>query len=366
MDYTQAGVDVEREAEVSKAFYEVAKKTFDLRKGTIGEIIIPCDDFAGVRVIDVGQLPPGSVMCLGFDGVGTKAEIAQRMNDHSTIAFDLLAMVCDDAIVRGAEPVLMGSVLDTCALPDLAAMKQLTTGYLAAAKEANVAIINGEIAQLGDAVGGYGKNKYNWCASLVWFAKKEKLFTGQEIKKGDSVVLFSETGFRSNGLSLVRKAFENEYGSDWHTVAFGDTVLGTAVLQPSKIYSRALVHMHGGFNTDGCCEIHGVSHITGGGIPEKLGRMLHPSGLGVFLDNVFTPCDAMLHCQEVGSVSDEDAYNTWNMGQGLAVITPEPEKVISEAKKFGIVACVGGVVTAEQGITLVSKGFNKSGQELKW
>ncbi len=364
MDYKDSGVNIELGDDASKILYKAAKLTFDNRKGNIGEIIVPFDDFSGVRAINIGNLPEGSLMCIGFDGVGTKVEIAQRMNNHKTIAFDLFAMVCDDAIVRGAEPVLIGSVLDVNSLgkeneSHIEQLKQLAEGYVKAADAANVAVINGELAELGDGVGGYGKFKYNWCSSIAWFANKNKLFTGKEVQLGDSVVVLEEKGFRSNGLSLTRKVFEQKHGPEWHNFEFEGEKLGNLVLIPSTIYSKAVIHMHGGFKTEGCCKIHGVSHITGGGLPGKLGRVLKPSGYGAELDNLFEPCKAMQYCQELGNIADKEAYRTWNMGQGLAIITPEPEKVIQEAAKFNIKAQIAGKVIEENKIKIKSKGKDK-------
>ncbi|MDP2946521.1 MAG: AIR synthase related protein [Nanoarchaeota archaeon] len=156
-------------------------------------------------------------MNIGFDGVGTKMELAERVNDHNTIAFDLFAMVCDDAVVRGAEPVLIGSILDVNSLGKdgenyIEQVRQLAKGYVEAAREANVAIVNGEVAELGNRVGGFGSFNYNWGAGVVWFAKKNNLFTGREIKVGDAVVAFKENGFRSNGLSLVRNIQRGIWG----------------------------------------------------------------------------------------------------------------------------------------------------------
>ncbi|MBW2992057.1 hypothetical protein KY345_02455 [Candidatus Woesearchaeota archaeon] len=369
MDYKKSGVNIELGDDASKILYEAAKLTFENRKDNIGEIIVPFDDFSGVRAIDISKLPEGSLMCMGFDGVGTKVEIAQRMNNHTTIAFDLFAMVCDDAIVRGAEPVLIGSVLDVNSLgndekSNIQHLKQLAEGYIRAAKEANVAVINGELAELGNAVGGHGDFNYNWCSGLVWFANKNKLFTGKEIKVNDSIVVLEEKGFRSNGLSLVRKVFKNQFGDNWHNKDFQGEKLGNLVLTPSTIYSKAVVNMHGGFKTEGTCKIHGVAHITGGGLPGKLGRILKPSGYGAELNNLFEPCKAMRYCQELGKIDDKEAYRTWNMGQGLAIITPEPEKVIKEAEKFGIKAKIAGKVIEEKKIKIKSKGIFDTDKQL--
>jgi phosphoribosylformylglycinamidine cyclo-ligase len=228
-------------------------------------------------------------------------------------------MVCDDAVVRGAEPVIIGSVLDVKSLgkdnnSHINLVKQLAVGYIEAAKEANVAIVNGEIAELGARVGGYGEFNYNWSAGVVWFAKKERLLTGYEVKEGDSLVGLREEGFRSNGLSLLRKIMKSAHGENWHEETYDGKNLAELALQPSRIYSGAVVDMFGGFANEPKAKVHGIAHITGGGVPEKLGRMLRPSGLGAHLSELFRPSNLMLYCQERGSVTDEEAYKTWNMG----------------------------------------------------
>src|SRR6204780_1920255 len=99
--YALAGVDVDIEAEASRILYEASKKTFENRSGKIGEGVTPFDDFAGLKMVDMSKLPEGTFMSLGFDGAGTKVEIAERVQKYDTIAFDLFAMVCDDALIRG-------------------------------------------------------------------------------------------------------------------------------------------------------------------------------------------------------------------------------------------------------------------------
>ena len=351
--YEEAGVNIELGDDVSKILYNAAKQTWDNRKGKLGEIIVPFDDFSGVRAIDVSNLPSGTLMNIGFDGVGTKMELAERVGDHRTIAYDLFAMVCDDAVVRGAEPVLIGSILDVNTLTDnIEEVRQLAEGYVNAARDANVAVINGEVAELGNRVGGYGKFNYNWGAGLVWFANKDRLFTGLEIKDGDSIVALKENGFRSNGLSLVRKILNN---NDW------PSDLVQAALEPSKIYSGAVVDMFGGYDGEPKAEIHGVVHVTGGGIPGKLGRVLKPSGLGANLDNLYTPPDVMLECQKLGDVSNEEAYKTWNMGQGMLIISPNPADVISVASGHGIDAKEVGEVYSKPSVCIKSKGYCDEG-----
>ncbi|MEA2003704.1 MAG: AIR synthase-related protein [archaeon] len=367
--YADSGVNIELGDDASIILYNASKATWKNRKGMLGEIIVPFDDFSGIRYIDVSNLPEGTVMNLAFDGVGTKIEIAERMNNYLTIAYDLFAMVCDDAVVRGAEPVIIGSILDINSFGNneinhIEKIHQFAEGYINAAKTANVAVVNGEVAELGDRVDGYGNFNSNWGAGLVWFANKGRLFTGREIETEDYCIGLYEPGFRSNGLSLVRKTFSTAYGDEWHNVDFNEKKLGDWVLTPSTIYSACVCSMFGGYDREPRVELHGVSHITGGGLPGKLGRVLKPSGLGADIDNPFTPGEALLHCQEKGNIPDHEAYRAFNMGQGMVIITPDPEEAIKIAEEFGIGAQVIGKVTEEKGIRIKSKGFFSEGEEL--
>lgn len=310
-------------------------------------------------------MPKDTYMNINFDGVGTKIEIAERMAKHDAVAYDLFAMVCDDAVVRGAEPVIVGSILDVKSLGDkdesyIKFLKQLAVGYVNAAKDANVAVVNGEVAELGARVNGYGKFNYNWGAGVVWFAKKDRLLTGHEIKSGDMVVALKEKVLRSNGLSLVRKIIKENYGEEWHNENYKGKSLGELVLEPSKIYSKAVVDMFGGFGDWPKAEIHGVVHVTGGGVPGKLGRILKPSKLSANLDNLFKPSELMLHCREISNVTDREAYKTWNMGQGMLIITPEPDKVMEVAEKYNIESKVAGIIidNMEELIIIKNKGLN--------
>ena len=367
--YADSGVNIKLGDDASIILYNASKATWKNREGILGEVIVPFDDFSGIRYIEVGNLPKDTVMNLGFDGVGTKIEIAERMNNYLTIAYDLFAMVCDDAVVRGAEPVIIGSILDINSLGNdeishINKIRQLAEGYINAAKAANVAVVNGELAELGQRVGGYGDFNSNWGAGLVWFAKKDRLFTGKEIEAGDYCIGLYESGFRSNGISLVRNTFSTAYGDEWHNVDFNGKKLGDWVLTPSTIYSACVSSMFGGFDKEPRVELHGVSHITGGGLPGKLGRVLKPSGLGADIDTPFTPGEALLHCQEKGNIPDYEAYRAWNMGQGMVIITPDPKEAIKIAEKFGIGAQVIGKVTEEKGIKINSKGFFSESEEL--
>ena len=369
MTYAASGVHLDLGDAASQALYAAASRTWEQRRDRIGSVIIPHDDFSGVRYIDVGALPADTVMGIGFDGVGTKIEIAERTGRWDTIAFDLFAMVCDDAVVQGAEPVLIGTVLDvrtlgTDATPHLDIVAQLTEGYTAAAAAARVAILNGELAECGSRINGYGDFNCTWNAGVVWFAKRSRLLTGVVIRPGDAIVALEETGCRSNGYSLVRHILQQQHGDAWHTVPLGDTTLGTLALQPSCIYAAAVVDMLGGVDGEPQAALHGVVHVTGGGIPGKLGRLLRRVALGAEITDPLSPGPLLSYLQQHGPVSDAEAYRVWNMGQGMLLITPQPDTVCAVAAHHNITAHVVGEITAQPGIRLRSRGYFSAAEDM--
>lgn len=361
-------VNIELGDDVSRMLYEASKLTHENRPGFLVEFH---ESFSGMRAI------PGSVlkdidnlyMNLGFDGVGTKVEVSERRDDHSTVAHDLFAMVCDDAVVRGAEPIAIGSILDVRQLNDNSdtrrAVRQLCAGYVEAAKAAGVVVVNGEVAELGNRVGGYGDFNYNWGAAVLWFAHKERILTGHQIQPGDALVGLAEHGFRSNGITDVRKAMLEAYGPQWHhTVVegLGSASLGQLVQKPSIIYSRFVTNLTGGFDIERepKASVTGVAHITGGGQPSKLGRMLEPSGQGVVIDNPIEPPQIMLEVQRIRGFTDRAAYGKWHMGSGMVIATPEPDKVLAEAEAQGVAAQRIGYVSDEPGIRIRNRGAERA------
>lgn len=366
--YADVGVDVAIEAKAAKILYQASKSTWKNRQGLLGEVIVPRDDFSGLRYVALDHLPKDLVMFGGSDGVATKAMVAEKLHKFDTLAYDLIAMVCDDAVIRGGEPVLLKSVLDVNTLGTdekrLGYIRQLAVGYKKAAKAAGVAVINGELAQLGETLGDLGEFRLSWSADVTWFAHKERLISGSQVKPGMALVAFHEPGVRSNGLSLLRTVFVNAHGPDWTGVKHGKTTLGMMALQPSIIYTKLMLELTGGLQNTPKATIYGAAHITGGGIPEKLGRMLRPSGHGALLDTPFKPGAILQTAQSAGNITDREAYGTWNMGHGMIVATTEPETVIKIAQKHKIKAQIVGSVVKDQKITVVSQGTENPGKAL--
>jgi len=372
-NYNQAGVHNDKKAIISKMFYEAMSATWVNRKGVFGEVVIPFDRFSGIRGMDVSMLPPGTMMGTCPDGIGTKVNLAEMMDDHTTMGYNLLAMCCDDAVVLGAEPIGFVSEFQTRTLEGedkkilFKQIKQVMQGYIAAAKATKIAVLGGETSELGDRVGGFGPFNYNWGGTAIWFARRDRLLTGEKIRPGDDIVGLMELGFRSNGFSLVRTTFGNKYGPDWVPVIFSEgKTLGDAAIVPSIIYTRAAVEMFGGYQGEPKIDVHKIIHITGEGMPGKVGRGIEASGYGVEINDPFAPPPIMLHCQEAGNVPDRDAYDTFNMGQGMAIITPSSDSkgAIAIANQYGIEAKVIGHVTQKKGIYIKNKGFFGKGEML--
>ena len=358
--YSNAGVNLATGDQASDILYRASKKTWENRRGLCGEVTEEFQGFFSFRGSDFSGLPPVVIGGHNQDGIGTKIEIAERTMLHTTMAFDLLAMVCDDASVRGCEPVLVGSSLSFNKV-DLGVVAQLAEGLVLAASEACVAVTNGELAELGSRVCGYGETNYNWEGTVFWLGREDRLCQYSKIKKNLSIVAFRENGFRSNGLTLVRKIFQSNYGTEWHKTQFQGQTLGTGVLTPSQIYTRAITDITGGVSKQPACQATCFVHITGGGIPGKLGRALHPSGLGARLENLFPAPPIMQKCKSDGNVSDMEAYRAWNMGNGLLCITSEPQAVVAVASALSIDAQIAGEVTSWPSIDIRDP---LSGQEL--
>ncbi|MBN1662681.1 MAG: hypothetical protein JW943_03670 [Deltaproteobacteria bacterium] len=350
--YKKAGVDVHLGDVCSKIMSAAADKTFVNRKGTSAEIkILEREGLHRIITVSIGGLR----LMLNSDGIGTKVEFAERTGKHNTMAYDLFAMLCDDAVRFGAEPVALSNVLDVNGL-DEKIIRELAGGMVKAAKDAGVAVVSGEIAELGARIGGYGRYNYNWGGTVLSIVRKE--LGGQALKAGNSIVGLEEKGFRSNGISLMRKIMEEAYGPNWHKQKKGARTLGDLALAPSKIYSKAALKMFD--------DAQGIVHVTGGGIPGKLGRLLAMKKMGANIADPFRPCDMMLLCQELGGVKDADAYRAWNMGQGMLIMSAKPEKIIATAAEHKIKAKVIGKITAAPGLKITSRGYYSPGKILSF
>jgi len=277
---------------------------------------------------------PSGPIAITSDGIGTKVEIAERMGRYDTLGFDLVAMVVDDLIAGGSRPIALSNILDVDRF-DEAIIDDLMRGLATAARTAEVVVAGGEIAQLGHRISGYGEGMHaNWCATAIGVPMPVHPSANRKPKAGDCIVALASDGFRSNGFTLARSILESRLGADWHDVSSESGMSwGDGLLTPSRIYAPAIVSM-----LTAELSVIACAHITGGGIPGNLPRILKGTRLRAELDALWPPHPSMVTLAEMAGIDPTDAYGQWNMGTGfLCVIAAEAaSEALTHAEKFGV------------------------------
>ncbi len=331
--YKDAGVDIDLGDKCSEIAYTSAKNTFKGRKGMIGEPLKDEGGFSGA--LDMGDY----YIVQNDDGVGTKIIIAEKIEKYDTMAYDLIAMVADDAACLGAETISITNTLDVNKVDDKK-IGPLMEGLEKAALQHKIVVPGGEIAELGEMVNGYV-----WNATAVGILEKSKIITGENIKPGDKIIGLKSDGLRSNGFSLVRFILKEKFGEDWSHEKYDDKkTWGEAVLTPSRIYCSAIMDMHGRYKEEPKVGLKGVVHVTGGGIPGNLKRILKKSGLGANINNLPKPHEVMAKLMELGNVETQEAYKTWNMGVGMILISNDTDRIQEICKSHNIESQILGEV----------------------
>ena len=345
---SQSGLDIDLGNLCSKDAYDWAKRTFVNRQSKPGEIAMDVDG-AFSNLLIFGQERIG----ISSDGIGTKIELAERTGIYDTLGFDLVAMVADDLVTAGFDPVTISNIIDVDVL-DREIINALMRGLADAANFAGMSISGGEIAELGSRISGFGSRMhFNWCSTAIGHlpAKLPAPLDGKAVQVGDVVIALRSRGFRSNGFSLIRRTLHKLYGEDWHLEPYNEEgkTWGQMLLTPSLIYTpltRAWLEAD--------CIYRAAAHITGGGILDNFQRVLKATKLGANLTNVFEPLPVMRRLIELGEIQLEAAYLYWNMGNGMLVVAP-PDKVdemLAIAKEKGYAAQVAGEIRPEPGISL--------------
>lgn len=313
INYKDAGVDVangQKEVELIKKLVEKTQSENVLSK---------LGGFSGLFSLENLNIK-NPVLVSGTDGVGTKVILAQMMDKHDTIGIDCVAMCVNDILCQGAKPLFF---LDYIACGKLVPekMEKIVKGVADGCLQANSSLIGGETAEM---PGLYKENDYDLAGFCVGIVDKEKIITGEKIKKGDHIFGLKSSGIHSNGYSLVRKiVLEKEKLSLDEKIEELDTSLGEELLKPTKIYVKEILDLLEKI------EINGLSHITGGGFYENIPRMI-PDGLCAKIDVRNIPLPKIFSLLEKwGELDKKDMYETFNMGVGLvfAVDKKDIEKV---------------------------------------
>jgi phosphoribosylformylglycinamidine cyclo-ligase len=342
MDYRQAGVDVE----AGRAFVDKIRNLVNQTRRP--EVLGALGGFGGCFELPTGYRQP--VLVSGTDGVGTKLKIAQVLDRHDTVGVDLVAMCVNDVLTLGAEPLFF---LDYLATGKLASeqLAQVVAGIASGCKRSGCALLGGETAEM---PGFYGPGEYDLAGFCVGIVEKEQMLDGSQVAVGDRLIGLASSGVHSNGFSLVRKIVsegsrdgQGNPGYDWAETPqeLGGQSLAEALLTPTQLYVKPVLTALRSELT-----IHGMAHITGGGLPENLPRCLG-AGQSIQIEIDSWPVLPVFEwLRAAGEVSLPEMFNTFNMGIGFAVIVP-PDQAEAACEHFtqaGIAAyLIGEVVTGE-------------------
>ena len=333
LTYAKSGVDIFREEKAVRGIL----KSIKFNRDGIGRYM--GGHFAGL--IDFGD----TVLVLCTDGVGSKVMIANEMKKWDTIGIDCIAMNVNDCICVGAEPI---AFVDYLAMEetDPKITEEIGKGLEEGARMANVSIAGGETATLPDIINGF-----DLAGACLGYADKKKIILGDKIKEGDVVIGIESSGLHSNGYTLVRKIIEKEnlsYDSPFPGDIYEGKTIGEVLLTPTKIYVREVLEVIKS------TEVHGLAHITGGGVRNLL-RL--KKDIRIVLDNLPEPQPIFRFIREMGKVSLKEMYQTFNMGVGFCIIVPEnlADDALDIIEKSGDRADVVGYVEKGVGVYIPDK-----------
>lgn len=307
LTYADAGVDIDKANKLVDVIKDIAKQT--PRQGVMGDI----GGFGGLFSLNLSNIN-NPVLVSSTDGVGTKLKIAFMMDKHDTLGIDLVAMCVNDIAVQGAKPLFFLDYLSIASL-DGRVVKEIVKGVGEGCKQANCALIGGETAEM---PGLYRENEYDMAGFSVGIVDNDKIIDGSEIRMGHRLISIPSSGLHSNGYSLVRKiCFDilkldiNDYVSE-----LGKT-LGEELLTPTKIYSGTIQKLIRDL------PVHGLAHITGGGIEENIVRII-PDACNVLMQKGSWDVPPVFDfLSQAGNVSEQEMLRTFNNGIGMIAVVPE-------------------------------------------
>jgi len=305
--YAAAGVDIEagdRAVDLMKAHVAATRRP---------EVLGGLGGFAGFFDASALARYRHPVLATSTDGVGTKVAIAQAMDVHDTIGWDLIGMLVDDLVVTGAEPLFVTDYI-ACGRVVPERIAAIVKGIAAACTAAGASLLGGETAE---HPGLLNPDEYDVAGATTGVVEKDRILGPHLVRPDDVVLGLASSGLHANGYSLVRKVLLADAGwsLERHVDEFGQT-LGEELLTPTKVYAKDILALID------ACEVHAISHITGGGLANNLVRVL-PDGVAVSLDRgSWVPAPIFAAVQRVGGISQPDIEATLNMGVGMAVVLP--------------------------------------------
>ena len=366
--YASDGVDVEEESLFSQYAGSICKASY--KNSPYVEIQDFSEgNFRGPRPFLIKGLPKGFSIEASTDGIGTKGIIIDAAKSHIDAAYDIIAMTASDITRFGGLPLVFVNVLDTVSVGEAGdevseTYKKVLKGLGIVAKKSNIVVLKGETAQMSVCLGSEivdSKTKLNWSGTMVGAYHKDKMITGNTITSGQVIIALKENGFRCNGISSLRKSLALKFGKEWWNNPKAKQSIKEAAT-PSVLYDTYLATLNGWFTKDFKEEvrIHGIVHLSGGAIKEKLAKdILFSRGLSAIIPDLWEPPRIMRKCAEWRGLSDEEFYQAWNGGQGMLLIVDKNDAnyCIKKAKEFSIQAKIAGKITKEENpvVRIVSK-----------
>ena len=334
--YSQAGVDIDagdRAVELMKAHLANAR-----RPEVVGDI----GGFAGLFDISAAKTMKRPLLATSTDGVGTKTEIARAIGKYDTIGEDLVAMVVDDLVVCGAEPLFMTDYIAVGKVfPERIA--EIVSGIAKGCAKAGTALVGGETAE---HPGLLDEDEFDIAGAATGIVDAENLLGADRVRTGDVIIGMPASGFHANGFSLVRHIINTKQLSlDYLVSEYGKTA-GEVFLTPTEIYSLNCLALYKGLQSD----LHAFAHITGGGIATNTARVL-PDHLSATFDRTTWSLPVeMEFMASLGEVPQEDMERTWNCGIGMvAIVAPsEADRAIRSLAARGMKAWAAGVIGDRQ------------------
>ena len=324
--YRDAGVDIDAGESVVDRIGPLAAAT--RRPGVLGGL----GGFGALFALNDAGRWRDPVLVSATDGVGTKLRVAFHAGRHDTVGIDLVAMCVNDLVTCGAEPLFFLDYFATGRLaPEQA--EAVVSGIAAGCRDAGCALVGGETAEL---PGFYADGEYDLAGFAVGVVERDGVVDGQRARPGDAVIGVASSGVHSNGLSLARRVLP------W----MEEPALAAELLTPTRIYVRAVAALLESV------EVRALAHITGGGLPGNLPRVL-PEGCGAVLDRGAWPCpEIFTRIAAEGPVEDAEMLRAFNMGLGLCAVVPEAEAeaAVGALRAVGEAAWHVGHVTQGDGL----------------
>ncbi len=306
LSYKDAGVNIDAGNTLVERIKSVAKRT--KRPEVMGGL----GGFGALCQLPTGYKEP--LLVAGTDGVGTKLRLAIDLKKHDSVGIDLVAMCVNDLIVQGAEPLFFLDYYATGKL-DVDVAADVVKGIGEGCLQANCSLIGGETAEM---PGMYKAEDYDIAGFCVGIVEKSGVIDGSKVSAGNTLIAVASSGTHSNGYSLIRKILDVSNADI--NASFAQSTLGDTLLIPTKIYVKSTLELIKN------CDVHAISHITGGGFWENIPRVLPKGHKAVIDGNSWQWPEIFNWLQENGNVETAEMYRTFNCGVGLIIIVPDNEK----------------------------------------